>query len=235
MDATEEHTGGSSHCETGTDSSVPKPSWATVPKKWDPEYKAVIEKLGLNKLVQICREVDEPLVLEAIANYNPTTKKTVIQGLTIELNAETVAQAFDIDRDTSKNENPLSDVAVSKYLEETNEELKERRKKKQGITCKLLKGAKAYKFIAEAVAMKGTSTYISETMLAKFLAKQLRGSYVDTAKEIADSALLQMKNVKEKGQKLIKCSHVWIGLYKQAATLAAKAATINLDASRAIS
>ena len=80
--------------------------------------------------------------------------------------------------------------------------------------------------------MKGTSTYISETMLAKFLAKQLRGSYVDTAKEIADSALLQMKNVKEKGQKLIKCGHVWIGLYKQAATLAAKAATIHLDAPR---
>ena len=230
MEATKEHTGRSSHCETGTESSVPKPSWATVPKKWDPQDKAVIEKLGLNKIVQICREVDEPLVLEAIANYNPTTRKTIIQGLTIELNAETVAQAFDIDRDTSKKENPLSDVALSKYLDETDEELKERRKKKQGITCKLLKGAKAYKFIVEAVAMKGTSTYISETMLAKFLAKELRGSYVDIAKEITDTALLQMKNVKEKGQKLIKCGHVWIGLYKQVATLATKAATIHLDA-----
>ena len=123
---------GLANCETGTESSVPKPSWATVPKKWDPEDKAVIEKLGLNKLVQICREVDEPLVLEAIANYNPITRKTVIQGLTIELNAETVAQAFDIDRDTSKNENPLSDVAVSKYLDETDEELKEKEKEEAG-------------------------------------------------------------------------------------------------------
>ena len=49
MEATQEHTGGSNHCETGTESSIPKLSWATVPKQWDPEDKEVIEKLGLNK------------------------------------------------------------------------------------------------------------------------------------------------------------------------------------------
>ena len=80
--------------------------------------------------------------------------------------------------------------------------------------------------------MKGTSTYISETMLAKFLGKELKGYYVDTAKEIAEAALLQIKHVKEKGQKLIKCGHVWIGLYRQVATLVAKAAIIQLDTSQ---
>ena len=40
---------------------------------------------------------------------------------------------------------------------------------------------------------------------------------------------MQMKNVKEKGQKLVKCGHVWVGLYKHAASLAAKAATIDVD------
>ena len=229
MEGTEEHTGGSSHYEPGTESSTAKLSWVTVPKQWDSEDKEVIEKLGLTKLVQVCKDINEALVHEAIANYNHTTRKTVIQKLTIELNAETVAQAFNFVRDSNQKENPLSDVAISRYLNETDEELKERRKKKQGITCKLLKGAKAYKFIAEAVAMKGTSTYISETMLAKFLAKELKGSYVDTAKEIAEAALLQMKNVKEKGQKLVKCGHVWVGLYKHAASLAAKAATIDVD------
>ena len=229
MEATEEHTGGSSHYETGTESSTAKLSWVTVPKQWDSDDKEVIEKLGLTKLVQVCKDVNEALVHEAIANYNHTTRKTVIQQLTIELNAETVAQAFNFVRDSNQKENPLSDVAISRYLNETDEELKERRKKKQGITCKLLKGAKAYKFIAEAVAMKGTSTYISETMLAKFLAKELKGAYVDTAKKIAEAALLQMKNVKEKGQKLVKCGHVWVGLYKHAASLAAKAATIDVD------
>ena len=128
-----------------------------------------------------------------------------------------------------RKKTPLTDVAISKYLNEIDDELKDRRKKKQGITCKLLKGAKVYKFIAEAVAMKGTSTYISETMLAKFLAKELKGAYVDTAKEIADAALLQMKNVKEKGQKLVKCGHVWVGLYKHTASLAAKAAIVDVD------
>ena len=62
-------------------------------------------------------------------------------------------------------------------------------------------------------------------MLAKFLAKELKGDYVDTAKEIADATLLQMKNVKEKGQKLVKCGHVWVGLYKHAA----KAAIVDVD------
>ena len=62
-------------------------------------------------------------------------------------------------------------MAISKYLNETEEELKDRRKKKQGITCSKLNGGKAYKFIAEAVAMKGTSMYISETMLASFWEK----------------------------------------------------------------
>ena len=63
------------------------------------------------------------------------------------------------------------------------------------------------------------------------MGKELHGHYVDTTKEIVDAALLQMKHVKEKGQKMVKCGHVWIGLYRQAVTLAAKAATIHLDTS----
>ena len=65
----------------------------------------------------------------------------------------------------------------------------------------------------------------------KFLGKELYAYHVDTAKEIAEAALLQIKHVKEKVQKLIKCGHVWIGIYRQAVTLAAKAATIHLDTS----
>ena len=116
MEPTEDHTGhtgGSSHCDTGTETSTPKLNWASVPKKWDPEDKAVIEKLGLMKLVQLCKDIDEKVVLEAIANYNHTTRKTTIQGFTVELNAETVAQAFSIDRDPFKKKKPLSDVAIN--------------------------------------------------------------------------------------------------------------------------
>ena len=130
MENTEEHTGGSSRCDTGTETSTPKIKWASVPKKWDPKDKAVIEKLGLTKLVHVCKDNDEKVALEAIANYNEATKKTTIQGLTVELNVETVARAFSIDRDPFKKENPLSDVAISKYLNETYKELKDRRKKK---------------------------------------------------------------------------------------------------------
>ena len=46
--------------------------------------------------------------------------------------------------------------------------------------------------------MKGTSTYISETMFGKFHGKAAHGYTVDIAREIADSAITQMKNVKLK-------------------------------------
>ena len=77
----------------------------TVPKQWDQAEKEVIDKLGLTKLVKVCKDVDEALVHEAIANYNQTTTKTIIQQLTLELNAETVAQAFDFVRDSTQKEN----------------------------------------------------------------------------------------------------------------------------------
>ena len=54
---------------------------------------------------------------------------------------------------------------------------------------------------------------------------------MDTAKEIAKAALLQMKHLKEKGQKLVKSGHVWVGLYRQGVTLAAKTAIIHIDTS----
>ena len=76
-------------------------------------------------------------------------------------------------------------MAISKYLEETEEELFERRMKKQGITYSKIKHGRVYRFIAEAIAMKETNTYISETMFGKFHGKAAHGYTVDIAREIA--------------------------------------------------
>ena len=38
-----------------------------------------------------------------------------------------------------------------------------------------------------------------------------------------------MENVKLKSQKMVKCGHVWVGLFRQAVTTAAKSATIQLE------
>ena len=46
-----------------------------------------------------------------------------------------------------------------------------------------------YKFIAEAIAMKGTSTYISEGLFGKFLGKATKGYYVDVVREVTDSTV----------------------------------------------
>ena len=66
--------------------------------------------------------------------------------------------------------------------------------------------------LSEAIVMKGTCTYISETMFGKFHGKDAHGYTLDIAREIAESSFTQMKNVKLKSQKLIKCGHV-CGLY----------------------
>ena len=44
---------------------------------------------------------------------------------------------------------------------------------------------------------------------------------------MVDSTIMQ--KVKLKSQKLVKCGHVWVGLYRQAIIVAAKSATIKLD------
>ena len=134
MEHTEEHTNGSSHNEQGAGASSLKLNWAPVPQEWEPEEQSLLNKLGLTKYAETCQDKDETIALEAIHNYNEATKKTQVQGVTLELNAETVAHAFELLREPSKKEQKLSEVAINKYLEEIEEELTERRLKKQGIT-----------------------------------------------------------------------------------------------------
>ena len=160
MEQTEEHTDGSSHNEQGEGTSSINLNWALVPADWNDEEQAMIEMLGLDKYVDTCRDKDEVVALEAIQNYNATTKKTHVQGVILELNAETIATAFDFLREPSKKEQKLSEVAINKYLDETEEELMGTKRMKQGITCSKIKQGRVYRFIAEAIAMKGTSTYI---------------------------------------------------------------------------
>ena len=145
------------------------------------------------------------------------------------MNDETVAHAFELVREIVKKEQNPSEVAISKHLEEIEEELTKRRLKKKGITYSKIKNGRVYRIIVEAIAIKRTCTYISETMLGKFLGKVSHGYTMDIAREIADSAIMQMKNVKLKSQKLVKCGHVWVGLYGKAIMTATKSATIQLD------
>ena len=76
MEHTEEHTGGSSHNEQGGGASSINLNWAPEPTDWNAKKQALIEQLGLDKYVDTCRDKDEVVALEAIQNYNATTKKT---------------------------------------------------------------------------------------------------------------------------------------------------------------
>ena len=140
-----------------------------------------------------------------------------MQGVTLELNAKIVASAFGFPRDlVGTKDQTLSDVAITKYLGETTIEFLERKKKKQGTTCiKILQG-RVYRFIAEAISLKGTNTYISEGLFGQCLGKATLGHSLDMAREIANAIVKEMQNVKLKALKLVKCAHVWVGLFRQA-------------------
>ena len=170
--------------------------------------------------------------MEAIHNYNATTRKTtVVQGILLELNAETIATAFDFPMEPRKKEPNLSEVAISKYLEESEEELTAKKRMKQGITCSGIKEGRVYRFIIETIAMKGTSTSISKGLFDKFLGKATKGYHVDVAKDVVDSTTSQMEKVKNKSHKLVKCGHVWVGLYRHATGTPRSSKTIVLDVS----
>ena len=211
MDTTGDHTGGSSHTEHGGSTGGISLNWAPVPTDWTAAEQTLIGQLGLEKYVETCRDKDEVVAWEAINNYNDATKKTTVQGTLLELNAKTIAHAFDFPLKPGKKEPKLSDVAINKYLEESEEESSAKKRMKQGITCSKLKEGRVYRFITETIAMKGISTYISEGLFGKFLGKATKGYHIDIAKEVAETTIVQMDRVKTKSQKLLKCGHVWGG------------------------
>ena len=231
METTCEHTGGSSHTEHGGSTGGMNLNWAPVPTDWTVSEHHLTGQLGLEKYVEICLDKDEAVTWEAINNYNATTRKTTAQGTLLELNAETIAHALYFPLEPGKKEPKLSDVAISKYLDESEEELMERKRMKQGITCSKLKEGRVYRFITETISMKGTSTYISEGLFGNFLGKATKGYHVDLAKEVTETIVTQMGRVKTKSQKLIKCGHVWVGLYRQATGMPGSSKTIVPDVS----
>lgn len=116
-----------------------------------------------------------------------------------------------------KGQQVVFDATISKYLEERSEaDLQQRRAKKQGIACSKLPCPKVHRFIADAVSMKGNNSYISESVLGLFYGKAEYGYKINVAKEVAHQAQQQMASVVNKGQKMVKCSHIWLGLYKHA-------------------
>ena len=52
-------------------------------------------------------------------------------------------------------------------------------------------------------------------MFGNFLGKATHNYNMDVAREIVDSTISQLQKVKTKSQKLVKCGHVWVGLFRQ--------------------
>lgn len=78
MEHTKEHTSGSSYNEVGSRASSIKLNWAPVPHERATEKQSHIKTLGLGKYAEVCKDQDNSIALEAIHNYNETTKKTQV-------------------------------------------------------------------------------------------------------------------------------------------------------------
>lgn len=64
--------------------------------------------------------------------------------------------------------------------------------------------------------MKGNNSYISETLFGLFHGKAQYNQKINVARQVTHQTQQQMASVVNKKQKLIKCCHIWFGLYKQA-------------------
>ena len=160
--------------------------------------------------METCKDKDANIALEAIHNYNETTRKTQVQGITLELNAEIVANAFDLLREpVGKKEQKLTDIAITNIWEKLQLSFLTGRIRSRELLLKDLARGRVFRFIAEAIAMKGTSTYISEGLFGKCLGKATKGYHLDMAREIADSTISQMQNVKTQVPKIGK---VWTSM-----------------------
>lgn len=73
-----------------------------------------------------------------------------------------------------------------------------------------------HRFITDVVAMKGTNTYIFEGLFGFFHGKSTFVHKINVAKEVTNNVAAQVLQVKTKNQKLVKCCHVWLALYKKA-------------------
>lgn len=79
--------------------------------------------------------------------------------------------------------------------------------------------------------MKGNNAYISKTLFALFHGKAKYKHKINVAREVTNQDRGQMAAIVNKKQKMIKCYHVWFGLYQQALAEGKKAVieTVNLE------
>ena len=95
MEDTEEHTSGSSHHEGGGTTGI-NLSWVPVPNDWDAEEKALIDSLGLGKYMETCKDKMLMWLWKPLAIIMKAPGRLRYKDITLELNAETIANAFDL-------------------------------------------------------------------------------------------------------------------------------------------
>lgn len=200
------------------DETLPyKKQWIKRPLKLKDEKKYLLEVYGLTTLYEKCHGLDDKLVEHAIKHYDVDTCTTIVNGIKLKLQENSLARAFNLLQEQKpQDQSTVLELEINRLLKEDTKAYKQRRDKKQGISCARLPWPRIYKFIAEAVALKGSNSYISETLSSMFYGKLKHDHKINVAREIANNSQSQMLHVCRKGQKKVKCCHLFLGLYMKA-------------------
>ncbi len=104
--------------------------------------------MGLGQDGGFCQtENDNLSAKKAVATYDETTQTAMIHGIPITLSADAIAKALELAQKPENKAERMTEVTISQWLNESEEETQQCRNKKQGVPVSGLPNNGVYKFL----------------------------------------------------------------------------------------
>lgn len=197
----------------------------TAPKrcKLSDTDRELIEKAQLQTYYDLIdQDLEEDIAVDALANYDPSTRRTVVRGIPLHLTKENLQVTLGLCGQTKGGDWTAAEVA--QYLHESKRDTEKRRNDTQGIHLKKAKDKGYLEFIAAAIAFRQIPSHLNEVLFMDVMRVQRHGQF-DFAGALFRYVETQMQKLAVNKQKVYRCGHVWQALYYKALPEARQAET----------
>ncbi|MCO5550007.1 hypothetical protein L7F22_003484 [Adiantum nelumboides] len=188
----------------------------TAPKrcKLSDSDKELIEKAQLQTYYNLIdQDLEEDIAVDALANYDPSTRRTVVRGVPLHLTKESLQVTLGLSGQTKGGDWTSEEVA--QYLQETKRDTEKRRNETQGIHLRKVKDKGYLEFISAAIAFRQIPTHLNEVLFMDVMRVQKHGQF-DFAGALFRYVETQMQKLAVNKQKVYRCGHVWQALFYKA-------------------
>ncbi|KAI5084967.1 hypothetical protein GOP47_0001136 [Adiantum capillus-veneris] len=188
----------------------------TAPKrcKLSDSDKELIEKAQLQTYYNLIdQDLEEDIAVDALANYDPSTRRTVVRGIPLHLTKENLQATLGLCGQTKGGD--WTSAEVAQYLQESKRDTEKRRNDTQGIHLRKVKDKGYLEFISAAIAFRQIPTHLNEVLFMDVMRVQKHGQF-DFAGALFRYVEMQMQKLAVNKQKVYRCGHVWQALYFKA-------------------